>query len=237
VSDRFFAPDPPIDGRIALPDDEARHLARVLRKVPGDRVEVFDGVGHAYRAVVQSIGRDAAILADLEPLPAEPPPTCPLTLATAVPKGDRFDWLVEKATELGVGRLVPIVTDRSSVDPRAGKLDRLRRLIVEASKQCGRSRLMVLESPRPWADVRAGAAGFVAHPGGPTPSSWPPFDARRGAILAIGPEGGFTDPEVDEARAAGWLVVGLGPTVLRVETAAVVGAALVLAHAGRGGES
>jgi 16S rRNA (uracil1498-N3)-methyltransferase len=166
---------------------------------------------------------------------------CRLTLAAAVPKGERFDWLVEKATELGVERLVPLVTERSAVDPRATKLERLRRRIVEASKQCGRNRLMVLEAPMPWSEwlsaAPASATRLLAHPGGPPPRSWPVVPVGGEAALSIGPEGGFSEPEVDAASAAGWRVVALGETLLRIETAAVAGVAMILARVEAGAVS
>lgn len=196
-------------------------------------MEIFDGGRFATCAEVTDQGRDWVDLRVIgAPLPDRVAPIR-LTLATAVPKGDRFDWLVEKATELGVDRIVPIVTERSVVDPRATKLHRLRRSIVEASKQCGRNRLMVLDEPLPWsgwlAVPPASAVRLVAHPGGLPPRAWP--QARKGgeAALAIGPEGGLTDQEVDAARAAGWLSVSLGPTLLRVETAGIAGCATILA--------
>ena len=229
MADRFFCPDLPTVGSLTLEGDEAHHLARVRRIGPGTAVELFDGRGLAVRAEIRVLGRGRV---ELEVLPGSIPdraPACALTLATAVPKGDRFDWLVEKATELGVARLVPIVTERSVVDPRAAKLDRLRRAIVEASKQSGRARLMELGPPTPWRDLVRDdptPVRLLAHPGGMSRRDTP-ADVPR-AILAIGPEGGFTDEEVATALEAGWRSIDLGPTVLRVETAALVGSALVL---------
>ena len=129
------------------------------------------------RAEVTAQGKDWVDLRVVgDPLPDRVAP-CRVTLATAVPKGDRFDWLVEKATELGVDRVVPIVTERSVVDPRATKLDRLRRLIVEASKQCGRNRLMVLEQPCPgrpgWPSPRPPRSGWLLIPAACRRSAWP----------------------------------------------------------------
>jgi 16S rRNA (uracil1498-N3)-methyltransferase len=237
VADRFFCPDPPVGGRLAIGGDEARHLARVRRVGVGEVVEVFDGRGFATRAEVVAVGRDRVELVPVgEPLPDRAAPLH-LTLATAVPKGERFDWLVEKATELGVARLVPIVTDRSVVDPRAAKLDRLRRVIVEASKQCGRNRLMELAPPSPWAAVasdRVAPVRLLAHPAGPPPPDWPPVVPGVSATLAVGPEGGFTGEEVEAALAGGWLTVGLGATLLRIETAGLAGCATVLSLCGGG---
>ncbi|MBX6314173.1 MAG: 16S rRNA (uracil(1498)-N(3))-methyltransferase [Isosphaeraceae bacterium] len=232
MADRFYCPDPPVAGRWTLAGEEARHLARVRRLGAGDLVEVFDGRGMAYRAEVCMVGKDHVELAAVGSPITEPVPGVHLTLATAVPKGERFDWLVEKAVEVGVARLVPLQTERSVVDPRAAKLERLRRLVIEASKQCGRSRLMEIGSPMPLADylgLEAAPIRLLAHPGGSLAPSWPRGEPGGRAALAIGPEGGFTDAEVAAARAAGWQLVGLGPTILRIETAGLVGAALILA--------
>jgi 16S rRNA (uracil1498-N3)-methyltransferase len=234
VAERFFCPNPPRDGRIRLEGDESHHLSRVRRLGPGDVVEVFDGDGFATRAEVSEAGKGwVELVAVGRPLP-DREAACPLTLATAVPKGERFDWLVEKATELGVDRLVPIVTERSVVDPRGAKLDRLRRLIVEASKQCGRNRLMTLDRPLPWtvwlAEGSAAIPRLIAHPGGVSLPSWPRARQGQRAALAVGPEGGFTEAEVEAARSAGWHVVSLGPTLLRIETAGLAGSAAILAN-------
>jgi 16S rRNA (uracil1498-N3)-methyltransferase len=235
VAERFFCPDLPGDGRITLHGDEARHLCRVRRLGVGTAVEVFDGHGFATRAVVRAIAGDSVVLDVVgEPL-RDRAAACRLTLAAAVPKGERFDWLVEKVTELGVDRLVPLVTERSVVDPRATKLQRLRRVIVEAAKQCGRNRLMELSPPRTWsqwlAEAADGSPRFVAHPGAPPLVTLPLTGLCRGgtARMAIGPEGGFTDSEIETARTAGCRVVGLGATYLRVETAALVASAVLLA--------
>ncbi len=233
MTERFYSPNAPREGRIRLEGGESRHLGRVLRLGPGAEVEVFDGGGFATRARVVKVGKDWVDLDVVgDPLSDRVAP-CRVTLATAVPKGERFDWLVEKATEIGVDRLVPIVTERSVVDPRAAKLDRLRRRIVEASKQCGRNRLMVLDRPLAWAlwlaEPAAATLRLVAHPGGLPPLSWPRAQHGGEAVLAIGPEGGFTEQEVEAARAAGWQIAGLGATLLRVETAGLVGCAAILA--------
>ena len=235
MADRFYCPDPPVDGRLTLAGDEARHLARVRRVGAGEVVVTFDGRGAAWRAEVRGIGRDRVELAVLGPADPGRVASCDLTLATALPKGDRVDWLVEKATELGVARLMPLLTERSVVDPRAGKLDRLRRLVVEAAKQCGRARLMEIADPAPWPDLvgrDSTPIRLIAHPGGSPASAWPRAGTTRAATLAIGPEGGFTDAEVDAARAAGWVPAGLGATLLRIETAGLAGAAVLLSLAG-----
>ena len=233
MADRFFCAQLAREGRIVLDGDEARHLARVARRVVGDRVELFDGRGLGVVAKVEAIGRDRV---DLEAtgIVADREPGIGLSLLVAVPKGDRFDWLVEKATELGVRRLVPLRASRSVVDPRSSKLDRLRRAILEASKQCGRNRFMTLEEPMAAAEAFAretSSLRLMAEAGGAPVSRWPALAAGDAAALAIGPEGGWTGAEIEAARASGWSLVGLGPTRLRVETAALAGAAIVLSRA------
>jgi 16S rRNA (uracil1498-N3)-methyltransferase len=232
VSTRFYCPDPPRDGRYHLGADEARHLARVCRHGPGDLVELFDGRGFATAARVLEVGKDRALLAaEGDPIPEDRPP-CSLTLATAIPKGDRFDWLVEKATEIGVDRLIPLVTERSVVDPRGSKLERLRRTVVEACKQSRRSRLMALEPAAPWGEL-ARAPGavvrLIARPGRLPPGRRQGSFRGQSVILAVGPEGGFSPAEEALAEAFGWRPIRLGPHVLRVETAGLAGAAIILA--------
>jgi 16S rRNA (uracil1498-N3)-methyltransferase len=228
VSTRFYCPNPPSAGRQRLEADEARHLSRVCRLRVGAVVEVFDGRGLATRSEVVASGADWVELTIVgSPMPESPPPFT-LTLATAVPKGDRFDWLVEKATELGVDRLIPIVTARSVVEPGASKLSRLRRTIIESSKQCGRNRLMVLESPIQWESLIESSREsmkFLADPQGSPAWQWPRISRGRTVILAVGPEGGFSPLERDVALTAGWSPIALSANTLRIETAALAGCA------------
>lgn len=242
MGDRFYCPGPWPDGLAELGVDEAHHLARVRRVGIGEFVAIFDGKGRSASAEVVHLGRHRVVLAVVAELGDDLALAGPLILATAVPKGDRFDWLVEKATEIGVTRLIPLVTARSAVDPRSSKLDRLRRGVVEGSKQSGRSTLMELDPPMAWPDWLEASRGlaasrYLAHPGGGRPATG--ADSLRGIAVAIGPEGGFTEVEVEEAEEAGFRAIGLGPTVLRVETAAVAACVRVLdwaeAEAGREG--
>ena len=136
MSARFYCPDLPQSGNLRLGADESRHLSRVCRLGVGDIVELFDVKGHAIQAhVVKVESISVELIGVWPPLPDRPAPLS-LTLATAVPKGERFDWLVEKATELGIERLIPIVTERSVALPGAPKLERLGEAIIAASKQC-----------------------------------------------------------------------------------------------------
>jgi 16S rRNA U1498 N3-methylase RsmE len=149
---------PPRDGRAVLVGDEARHLARVMRCTVGDEVVVFDGSGTSWRARVASIGRDEVGLDLGEAVTGPRPARVPLTLAVALPKGERQKWLVEKLTELGVERLVPLSTTRGVAEATPAAVERLSRGVIEACKQCGRDALMQIGGPKGVAEV-VGDAG------------------------------------------------------------------------------
>lgn len=228
MAERFFVSAAPAQGRAVLEGDEARHLARVLRARVGDAVTLFDGSGRQWAARVAAIGRDAVALEAADPQVDPQADGTPLTLAVALPKGDRQKWMVEKLTELGVRTLVPLETVRGVAEATDAARARLERAVIEACKQCGRNTLLEISPPRSLATVLAGAPDYVqvlvAHPGGPPPATQ--AGSRAGAVLAlVGPEGGFTAEELAAADSAGAERVGLGPHILRVETAAVALAA------------
>jgi len=224
---RYFSQSPLAGDRALLAGPEAHHLVHVMRAGPGDRVVLFDGSGAEFDALVERPGRNEVELRLTARREVDRELDVEITLGVALPKGDRQRWLVEKAVELGVGRLVPLATERSVAQPVEQALDRLRRTVIEASKQCGRNRLMEIGPSQKLADYVAapdpGSLRLLAHPP-PHPESDPGQAPRpnRGAYLAVGPEGGFTDHEVATAAAAGWQLVDLGPRTLRVETAALV---------------
>lgn len=239
MPERFFCEEAAGGGILRLEGAEANHLSRVRRVSVGKTVVLFDGKGFATEAEVREVRRREVLLEAVgAPLPNRSP-LIELTLAIAPPKGDRLDWLVEKATEIGVARLVPLVTERSVVDPSEAKLERLRKAVIEASKQCGRNLLMRIEPPIAW-DIflskEESGVKLLAEPGGLAWSAWPLPSVGGSTCLAVGPEGGFTSSEVTRAEAVGWSVVGLGPTILRVETAGLVGSARLLAVAESPGE-
>jgi 16S rRNA (uracil1498-N3)-methyltransferase len=233
VSDRFYCPDPSRDGRYYLTRDESRHLTRVCRLGAGDRVEIFDGRGFVTGAEIVAASVDRVELVAVGGPIVEHMPACSFVLATAIPKGDRLDWLVEKAVELGVDRFIPMIAERSVVVPRDTKLDRLRRTIVEASKQCGRPRLMVLEEPVEWSALVTTlpvARKFLADRRGAPAASWRRIERGQVVALAVGPEGGFTESERARAIDADWFPIRLGYSTLRVETAGLAGVAALLAR-------
>jgi len=232
MADRYFSEVPITGDAITLSGQEAHHLRDVMRGGRGERVLLFDGGGCEYVAEVVEAKRNAVALRIVERLNVNRELPWPLILGVGLPKGERQRWLLEKAVEVGVTRLVPLLTERGVADPTPSALERLRRGVVEATKQCGRNRLLEIGEPLTLADYARGAAAdslrLLAHPGG---EAWvgraaTAAGAGAGVALAIGPEGGFTAAEVELAGTAGWRTIGLGPRVLRVETAAVLLAGL-----------
>jgi 16S rRNA (uracil1498-N3)-methyltransferase len=225
MSERYYVDQPLALGPVGLAGPEARHLAVVCRVRPGDRVYLFNGDGRQYRAAVTEAGKRGV---RLEVEAVEEPPRelgFRLEVAAPLPKGDRGQFLVEKLTELGATDFAPLRTARSVVHPK--DIDRLRRYVIEASKQCGRNVLMRVAPLADWKEYATGDGlpriRMVAHPAGEGLAS----GGRRDVACAVGPEGGFTEDEVALARQAGWRVVSLGPRVLRVETAALALAAVI----------
>jgi 16S rRNA (uracil1498-N3)-methyltransferase len=231
MADRYFLPQFPEGDLCALEGAEFHHLVRVMRGSPGDWLTVFDGEGTEADAEIVGLSKASASLR-LATRRCESPPTRPdIVLATAVPKADRFRWLVEKATELGVDRLIPLQTARSVVAPGAVKLDKMRQTVIEACKQSGRNRLMPLDPLIPWKEfvsaVVPNACALVADPAGlPLPNVSELWSKNGPLLLVVGPEGGLTETELADAIEAGARTVSLGPRLLRIETAALALAAI-----------
>jgi len=241
--DRYFS-NHTIEGETCtLSGVEAHHLIHVMRGERGTKIVLFDGSGAEYLAQIERVGRTEVELAILSregvtrELPIE------ATLGVSLPKGDRQQWLIEKAVELGVRRVVPVKTARSVAQPVEQALARLKRTVIEASKQCGRNRLMEIGVPLAWPEFVASAQGFstrlLAHPSpsGSEGQAEPSLGTSTAAplpgpiLLAVGPEGGFTAEEVAMALGGGWHRVSLGPRTLRVETAAIALVAAVTCEA------
>jgi 16S rRNA (uracil1498-N3)-methyltransferase len=229
MAERFFVEQPIAGGICTLASDEARHLAAVMRAKVGDEVVVFDGSGAEFLASVTAMRKQAIELDVLERREVSRELDFELTLAVALPKGERQKWLVEKATELGVTRLVPLVTERGVAQPLEGTLARLRRTVIEASKQCGRNRLLEVGDPVEAGPYFAAEASvlvrLIGEASGQSLGEVEGVKGAAGVVAAIGPEGGFTAAEIEVALRARWQPVCLGPRVLRVETAAVAMAA------------
>jgi 16S rRNA (uracil1498-N3)-methyltransferase len=241
---RFYAP-PVAFARdaqtVSLSADEARHARDVLRLQPGDEVFVFDGDGKEFRCAVREFDRDGAAFNVLEEVePAHPESPLNLTLAIALLKGEKFDLVVQKATELGVSRIVPVATSRADVRIRNGddakrKVTRWQRIALEAAKQCGRARLLEIEEPVGFKSLidhalRDGELRLMFAERNGTALA----DATRDSLSSstkvlalIGPEGGWTDEEIELAITGAFEIVTLGGRTLRAETAAIAIVALL----------
>jgi 16S rRNA (uracil1498-N3)-methyltransferase len=230
---RFFAPPSAFNFSqhiVTLTADEARHLREVLRLKPGDEVSVFDGAGKEYRARVVQARRESAELELAEEIAtARPESPLQITLAVALLKGEKFDLVVQKATELGVTKIVPLITRYADIKLRdesdsSKRVTRWQRIALEAAKQSGRAVVPKVENPNPFASVLTNPCSLL-------------FSEREGHGLTrmdtdtvtaiVGSEGGWSDEELDQARDAGAQIITLGGRIMRAETAAITAAALL----------
>jgi 16S rRNA (uracil1498-N3)-methyltransferase len=221
---------------VELPPDTASHLAKVLRARSGDELILFNGDGREFNGAVEAVrgSRVSASVGDGRPVDRESP--LAITLVQCVPRGDRMDFIVQKATELGVARIVPVLSQRSVVrldkSQAESKSMHWRAVAVSACEQCGRNRLPAIDTAQPllnYLGESSPGAGLrlVLEPESAT-SLAAARDTSVGAAgpiveaeIAIGPEGGFASDELEAFRVAGFSEVGLGPRILRTETAAI----------------
>jgi 16S rRNA (uracil1498-N3)-methyltransferase len=220
-----------IQPTIEISGREAKHLVEVLRAHPGDVLTVFDGKGQEARATVVATEAGTVQLA-VEPAVAVSRETpYAVVLYIALLKGDKLADIIRAATELGVNQFVPILTQHCVVrELSMPKLERLRRVALEAAKQCERSIVPVVEPPCPLAALPQVAQGLVAHPRVATrvQDVW----AKAPTALVTGPEGGFSPQEIAVLEERGFAPVTLGPRILRAETAPLVLVSLVTASEG-----
>jgi 16S rRNA (uracil1498-N3)-methyltransferase len=232
---------------VELPRDTASHLAKVLRARSGDELIMFNGDGREFDGMIEAVrgSRVSASIGDSRPVDRESP--LAITLVQCVPRGDRMDFIVQKATELGVARIVPVLSQRSVVRldkaQAESKAIHWRAVAVSACEQCGRNRLPAIEAAQP----------LLNHLGEPSPGMGPRLvlepesalaarataqdlggaaDAIVHAEIAIGPEGGFAPDELEAFRVAGFSQIGLGPRILRTETAAIAAVVWLQARLG-----
>ena len=212
-----------------LEGDRHRHLFRARRLAVGDRLRLVDGAGRARRADVERLERTRALLR-LSVVETVPEPRCEVLLLVAPPRPPRATWLVEKATELGVAAIRFIGAERAPRRYGEATLDRLRRVAAAALEQSRQARLPKLSGVHPWRELESLLAGWSdrrrLERGG---EIWRPDTGAGRVALEIGPEGGWSAAEAAALDDLGCRATALGPTVLRVETAAVVAAALALA--------
>jgi 16S rRNA (uracil1498-N3)-methyltransferase len=236
---RFYVPDlDPAVAKTALPQDEALHLTRVLRLGEGDEVAVFDGRGHEFAARVAAASRDRVQVDLLDAIAPAPESRVPLTLVPAILKGDRMDDVVRDSTMMGVTAIDPIVTAHTigrARDESGRATERWIRVAVSSAKQCRRATVPVISAPRPYAEwLSGGGAGLrliLVEPSASrgTEQSLRVLEDHAPAALSllVGPEGGWTAEEREQAEAAGCIPVTLGGLTLRADAIAVAALAVV----------
>ena len=225
--------------RLVVEGSAANHITRVLRLRNGDALTVFDGSGGEFGARIEEFRKDSVVVSveDHRPLDRESP--LPLTLAQGISRGERMDWIIQKATELGAARIVPLFTKRSVVrlDEKQAerKLQHWRAIAVAACEQCGRNRIPDLAAPMDFFDVlpadSSGVTRLLLSPTGDLRID-DLQDVAKGITVLIGPEGGLADVEQEAAIAAGFKAVRLGPRVLRTETAAIAALTIIQRYFG-----
>jgi 16S rRNA (uracil1498-N3)-methyltransferase len=227
---RFFIDAPLSLGQHELPEAQAHYIGRVLRHAVGDAVQLFDGSGQEFLGKLIEVGKKSVRVELREQFIGQAESPLQVHLGQGLSRGERMDWAIQKATELGVAQITPIVSERCEVrlkDERADKrLAHWRQVAISACEQCGRSVLPIIHAPLTLAEWQAGVQAelkLVLHPvAAPLTSHTKP----QTLAFLIGPEGGLTDAEVEQAKAAGFHAARLGPRVLRTETAPVVALAV-----------
>ncbi|MCR9200496.1 MAG: 16S rRNA (uracil(1498)-N(3))-methyltransferase [Planctomycetaceae bacterium] len=235
MADMFYCPNLTASPA-TLTGQEAHHAINVLRLKVGDAADIFDGCGHSAQGRVVSLSRREVAIEYTEVVRHESPPRR-LTVAAAIPKGDRLKWMVEKLAELGVHQYVPLLTQRSVVKPGQNKLDKLAATVVSAAKQSRNYHLLSIAPPITLTDLlsrqqmetaESARRLFIAHPDATAVDTPATSDGPTDTTLLIGPEGGFTDGEVRQVEAADGQAISWSGGILRIETAAIVFAAELL---------
>jgi 16S rRNA (uracil1498-N3)-methyltransferase len=235
---RFFIPPQDMDSHApSLKGAEAIHAARVLRMKPGSWIELFDGEGRSANAVITAVHRDEVNLTLSEKPRRDPAPETEIVLAISLIRWEKMKMVLQKTVELGVSRIWPFESGRSVVQSNdsqpQGFVERCQRVLIEAMKQCGENRLPKVLLPSSLEHTLA-----RAHPGWLKLFLWEGESMTRlqeiaasgrapaGVVIAVGPEGGFSDDEAEMARSLGYTIAGLGRRILRAETAAIAAVAI-----------
>lgn len=233
VRPRFHVPDvTAASASVELPEDEAEHLARVLRLGAGDQVEVFDGRGGLWRAEVVHASRKSAAIRVLEPLPAVRELSMQLTLVASVLKGDKMDDVVRDAVMLGVMAIQPVVSERAETSmaamARSGRVARWQRIAVSSAKQCGRAVVPPIHPAMPldwyWPEQTAAVRVLCVEPAAALGEICSVQSVAKPSAMhvIVGPEGGWTVTEVAAAHESGAILMSLGPRTLRADAVPIV---------------
>lgn len=216
--------------KVTLEGDQAHHAINVMRFNTGDKLVLFDGTGIEYLASVDQVQKKSISLEIIESIESSRSLSTSITIAVALPKGDRQKFLIEKLVELGVHTLIPLKTKRAVAVANPKVVSRLEKQVIEASKQCGRNTLMQIDQPLTINQLIQNAGGGVkllADPYQGKPISNFTAEAADGFVIAIGPEGGFDDSEIELLISNDFKPVTIGPSILRIETACIAVAAIL----------
>lgn len=223
---RFFIDAPLSLGQHELPEAQAHYIGRVLRHAAGDAVQLFDGSGQEYRGELIEVGKKSVRVELREAFAGQAESPLHIHLGQGLSRGERMDWAIQKATELGANEISLIVSERCEVrlkDERADKrMAHWRQVAISACEQCGRSVLPIIHPPinlADWLTQVSAELKLVLHP---VAEPWASHPQPQSLAFLIGPEGGLSDNEVSQAKAQGFHAARLGPRVLRTETAPVV---------------
>ena len=228
---RFYAPRKNFKNQtVTLDFEQTRHLRDVLRLRTLEKVQIFDGEGNEFSCEVETIGKKETLLKIIKEVsPTAPESGLDLTLAVALLKGEKFDLVVQKAVELGVTKIIPLNTKRADVKFAGAekKLERWRKIIVDATKQCGRAKLMKIDAPldfEKFLEIADGARVLFAERNG---EGFSQIKTNQKMIAVIGSEGGWDETEIESARKNDFQIVTLNGRILRAETAAISIAAIL----------
>ncbi|MEH6648777.1 MAG: 16S rRNA (uracil(1498)-N(3))-methyltransferase [Motiliproteus sp.] len=226
-SPRVYEPQPLIDGaELSLNDSAVQHLGRALRMRPGDSIRLFDGGGNEHHAELIELTKRAIRVRIGSKIDSASESALEVELGQVMSRGERMDYVVQKATELGVSRIVPLFSERCEVklnpERQAKRVDHWQQVAISACEQSGRSRVPQIAMPQPlstWLADCESELKLVLHPDAAMPLAQRQIPTS--SALLIGPEGGLSDAEIDQARSQGFESLRLGPRVLRTETAPV----------------
>ena len=236
------------EDEVFLAGDEAHHFAKVMRGAVGDSIVLFDGTGPYSHGIVKAVQKGCIQIHITQTFADDVESPLRLTVASALPKGDRQRFLIEKLAELGVVRFIPVQMERSVARAHDAVVQRFRRYVIEAAKQCGRNVLMEIESEVTMSQlagkIKPETEKFILHPtalgsvGQITPRQvWDEYVSRpdcgthglkQSSMMLIGPEGSFTDREIELAICNGFVPLDLGRRILRTETACIAAASVFL---------
>jgi len=231
---RFYCPPPlPSSGSFELPPDAAHHAVRVLRLREGDQVQLFDGIGNERHGVISELGGKHVVVSNIHAVDSDRETPLKVLLAQALTNSEKMDWVIQKATELGVAEIQPVNTERSvaklPAERTAKRLEHWQLVAISACEQCGRNTLPQIHAPLDimvWLQQMKDEsdAKFILLPHGAASLHSQTKPTGRVALL-IGAEGGFTEAESDTALLCGFTPIRMGARVLRTETAAIAGLA------------